>query len=201
MMTRHLRIIAGLTLALIAACNTTRREQPLRLEGSELGYGLNVNETNKNFTTAPRSKQTTPRQQPTKVTRTFKPTPWLPGYLQGNGRVERVIHDHIVREPVVYERGVYGKVGSATYYVSTLRQIPDWDRLYWVMIKVLSEKYGCFATGKDQIGHTQTFQCRDGRRIVFWRYKGNDWIQFHARQYDEWGNELIVDDGRLIERR
>ncbi len=91
-----------------------------------------------------------------------------------------------------YEGGAYGKIGSSTVFIAEKNTIPDFDRLYWVMVKVLSEKYGCFMKKKYSEEKTVVVHCRDRRRIVFRRHQGSDWIQFYGRQYDLAGNELIV---------
>jgi hypothetical protein len=92
----------------------------------------------------------------------------------------------------MYEGGAYGKVGSTTMFIADKRVIPDFDRLYWVMVKVLSEKYGCFMKRKHAEEKTVTVNCRDKRTIVFKRHEGSDWIQFYGKQFDIAGNELIV---------
>lgn len=91
-----------------------------------------------------------------------------------------------------YEGGAYGKIGNSTVFIAEKNTIPDFDRLYWVMVKVLSEKYGCFMKKKYSEEKTVVVHCRDRRRIVFRRHQGSDWIQFYGRQYDLAGNELIV---------
>ena len=51
-------------------------------------------------------------------------------------------------QPEAYEGGVFGYMGSAKAFVAYRKAIPDYNRLYWVMVKVLSEKYSCFISAK-----------------------------------------------------
>lgn len=97
-----------------------------------------------------------------------------------------------IERPREYERGVYGKVGTATIYITHISRIPDFDRLHWVIVKVLSEKYGCFIVHKLSSSQLVSVRCRDKRRIVFRRSRGDDWIMFYARQYDHRGHEIII---------
>lgn len=97
-----------------------------------------------------------------------------------------------MENPALYEGGVYGKKGHVPVFAALLKDIPNYDRLYWVMVKVLSEKYGCFIKRK-QSSHAQVIvECRDRRRVVFYRNRGDNWIQFYGRQYDQKGRELVV---------
>jgi len=105
---------------------------------------------------------------------------------------------HGVANPRHYEGGLYGVVGSAKLYLSSTERIPDSARLYWVMVKVLSEKYGCFMAAKVDVGERTFVRCRDGRQVAFWRAQGPGWIQFYARQYDPQGYEIVVRDHQMI---
>lgn len=99
-----------------------------------------------------------------------------------------------------YGEGIYGKVGSARAFVAAKAKVPDWDRLYYVMIRVLSEKYGCFMTAKSRQNHRIHIRCRDKRHVVFNRSETDGTMQFYARQYDREGRELIVSNRRIIAR-
>ncbi|MCX6124262.1 MAG: hypothetical protein NTV34_05865 [Proteobacteria bacterium] len=109
-----------------------------------------------------------------------------------DGDLLRWVKDLKIERPRDYEGGVYGKVGSATVYIAPKSKIPDYDRLHWVMVKVLSEKYGCFILRKETFAHNVSVGCRDRRRIVFKRSRGDEWIMFYGRQYDLAGNEVVI---------
>ena len=99
-----------------------------------------------------------------------------------------------MEKPVRYEGGVYGKKGHIPVFAARLADIPDYDRLYWVMVKVLSEKYGCFMKRKASTHNQVTVECRDKRRVVFHRNRGDGWIQFYGRQYNQEGKEVVIRD-------
>ena len=106
--------------------------------------------------------------------------------------LQQLVTGFQMENPSLYEGGVYGKKGHVPVFAALTKDIPDYDRLYWVMVKVLSEKYGCFIKRK-QSSHAQVVvECRDRRRVVFYRNRGDSWIQFYGRQYDQQGRELIV---------
>lgn len=104
------------------------------------------------------------------------------------------------KNPKPFDLGLYGKVGTASFYISTPQNIPTTDRLYWVMVRVLSEKYGCFMVDKDTSGDHTSFTCRDGRRIGFTRFLNPDFVAFVSRQYDKAGYELVVNNRKIIQR-
>lgn len=103
-----------------------------------------------------------------------------------------------IEAPSPYEDGVFGLVGGTKFFVTTRERVATFDRLYWVMIKVLSEKFGCFVTTKQQTDDQTRFTCRDRRQIVIWRSAGRNWIQFYARQYDREGYEIKVEKRRIV---
>lgn len=137
----------------------------------------------------------------TKLTLTPYRVMQFPPKLRQEPKLMHIAINRSVESPQSFSNGVYGKIGSAVFYGTTLDRVPDWDRLYWVMVKVLSEKYGCFMRAKVTRGNINIFFCRDSRRVVFWRAKGNDWIQFHARQFDASWRELVVQRGQIVDRK
>lgn len=114
-----------------------------------------------------------------------------------NGPAKRAVPAPL-QTPELYEGGVFGYLGSAKAFVARRRTIPDYQRLYWVMVKVLSEKYSCFMTAKQNRGDETWVQCRDGRQVVFWRDQSSKWIQFQARQYDQEGFEIAVRKHQIV---
>mgnify|MGYP006278709897 CR=1 FL=1 len=114
-----------------------------------------------------------------------------------NGPAKRAVPAPL-QTPELYEGGVFGYLGSAKAFVARRRTIPDYQRLYWVMVKVLSEKYSCFMTAKQNRGDETWVQCRDGRQVVFWRDQSSRWIQFQARQYDQEGYEIAVRKHQIV---
>ena len=121
--------------------------------------------------------------------------------LGGNHLLAEIALRRSIRNPVLLDQGVYGKMGSATFFAAPLRRIPSYDRLYWVMMKVLSEKYGCFVTAKTVLGNSISFTCRDQRKVVMTRGKQDPFIHFYARQYDSDGAELVVINHKVIARK
>ena len=101
-------------------------------------------------------------------------------------------------QPEAYEGGVFGYMGSAKAFVAYRKAIPDYNRLYWVMVKVLSEKYSCFISAKQNRGDETWIQCRDKRQIVFWRDLNSKYIQFQARQFDHEGYEIAVRHHQIV---
>jgi hypothetical protein len=97
-----------------------------------------------------------------------------------------------------YEGGFYGTRGLTKIFIAPTSKIGDYSRLYWVMVKVLSEKYGCFMVAKQYAGDTTRVFCRDKRQIVFWQSRTKDWIQFASRQYDREGFEIAVKRRRIV---
>jgi hypothetical protein len=92
-----------------------------------------------------------------------------------------------------FDKGVYGKIGNATVFVTSYDMIEDYDRLYWSMVLVLSKKYACFITSK-QIEEDQVrFYCKDTRTIVMKRNMNKTLVYFYAYQY--WN------DGSLVENK
>jgi len=73
-----------------------------------------------------------------------------------------------------YAGGIFGLKGSSKYFIASTTSIPEYDRLYWVIVKVLSEKYSCFIRAKQDIGLMTRFTCRDKRQVVFWKKKITD---------------------------
>ncbi len=103
-------------------------------------------------------------------------------------------NERFLENPEAYENGVYGKIHSAVVFVSTPKKIPTFSKLYWVMVRVLSEKYGCFIRKQIYFQGTYTYTCRDSRTITLTRSRGPGWIQFVGKQYDKAGRELIVEN-------
>ena len=94
--------------------------------------------------------------------------------------------------------GELGWVGSAKAFVAPLKVVPDDHHLYWVMVRVLSEKYSCFMTAKHTSRARLLVHCADGRKVLIRRERGPDFVQFHARQYDQEGYEILVKKHRKV---
>ena len=114
-----------------------------------------------------------------------------------NGGTRRAL-PAALSQPEAYEGGVFGYMGSAKGYVADRKVIPDYNRLYWVMVKVLSEKYNCFIAAKQNRGDETWIQCRDKRQVVFWRDLNAKYIQFQARQFDREGYETAVRHHEIV---
>ena len=91
-----------------------------------------------------------------------------------------------------YAGGILGIKGSSKYFIASVSSIPEYDRLYWVIVKVLSEKYSCFISAKQYIGLMTRFTCRDKRQVLFWKKRNDRFIEFTSRQFDRDGFEIKV---------
>lgn len=90
--------------------------------------------------------------------------------------------------------GVYAKIGSRVVFVADRKVVSDYDRLYWVMVKILSEKYGCFITRKIDMGEQVYFRCRDRRTVAMLRRLSGNFAVLQSRQYDSSGVEIQIAD-------
>lgn len=122
----------------------------------------------------------------------------LPAALQERPELAHFAVSRMMNTPTAYEGGVFGTVGNAKMYVGPASHVTDYDRLYWVMVKVLSEKYGCFMVSRQNLPEKTMVKCRDKRRVVFWNSKGPGFVQFYARQYDKDGYEIRVEKKKIV---
>jgi hypothetical protein len=103
-----------------------------------------------------------------------------------------------IQNAAPYAGGILGMKGSSKYFIATVSTIPEYDRLYWVIVKVLSEKYSCFIRAKQDIGLMTRFTCRDKRQVLFWKKKNNRFIEFTSRQFDRDGYEIQVIKKQIV---
>ena len=122
----------------------------------------------------------------------------LPLSLQHQTDLAQLSVSRTISDPIEYYGGVFGRVGSAKFFVTTRDRVADYDYLYRVMVQVLSEKFSCFMVAKQTIGEAVHAICRDHRRVVFSRSLGRNWIQFYARQYDREGYEIKVEKRKIV---
>jgi hypothetical protein len=97
-----------------------------------------------------------------------------------------------IERPQKMDVGVYGRVGESRVFVARRTKIPDYDRLYWVMVRVLSEKYGCLIRAKSSFQNNVKFVCRDKRTVVMDRFIDDRFAMFSVRQFDEQGREIFM---------
>ncbi len=97
-----------------------------------------------------------------------------------------------VENAAPYAGGILGIKGNSKYFIVSTTNIPEYDRLYGVIVKVLSEKYSCFIRSKQDIGLMTRFTCRGKRQVLFWKKKNDRFIEFTARQFDRDGYEIQV---------
>ncbi len=122
----------------------------------------------------------------------------MPHLLQRAPDLAHLAISRSIENPIHYQDGVLGQVGTTKFFVTTRERVATFNRLYWVMVKVLSEKYSCFMVSKQQIDDQLRVTCRDKRQIVVWRAAGRNWIQFYARQYDRDGYEIQVVKRKIV---
>jgi hypothetical protein len=89
-----------------------------------------------------------------------------------------------------FENGIYGRYMDSRMFFTTAEQIPDDKRLYWAMVKVLSEKFACFMVRKRKSGDLYRFYCKDKRSVVFRKGRVGQTIHFYGRTYDR--NEKLI---------
>lgn len=115
--------------------------------------------------------------------------------LRADPDLARLAVRRSLERPVVFDQGVYGKLGSSTVYMAPADRVGSGDRLYWTMVRVLSEKYGCFIVEKKREADRFQFRCRDGRRVVMNRKIDKRVAHFWGRQFTATGEEVEVRPG------
>lgn len=116
----------------------------------------------------------------------------------GSSEISRLIALNSIEDPYPYAGGLLGAKGDSKYFIASLTAIPQYDRLYWVMVKVLSEKYSCFIKSKQEIGSMTRITCRDKRQVLFWKKQSGQYIEFLARQFDLEGYEIKVVRKKIV---
>lgn len=97
-----------------------------------------------------------------------------------------------VKKVEALDLGVYGKLGSSSIFVAERALIPTYDRLYWAMVRILSEKYGCFIRRKIDLGDMVSFKCRDRRTVTMARKISGKFSVIHVRQFDQDGRVIVT---------
>lgn len=97
-----------------------------------------------------------------------------------------------VKKVEALDLGVYGKLGSTSIFVAERALIPTYDRLYWAMVRILSEKYGCFIRRKIDFGDVVSFKCRDHRTVTMARKISGNFSLIHVRQFDRHGRVIVT---------
>jgi hypothetical protein len=116
---------------------------------------------------------------------------WSPELIRDD-ELAKIAAGFGLERPQKMDLGVYGKIGKHTVFVAPRRAIGDYDRLYWVMVRVLSEKYGCFIKSKVSTAKIVRFECRDRRTVVLERDISGSFAKFSGRQFDLMGREILI---------
>ena len=116
---------------------------------------------------------------------------WSPELIRDD-ELSKIAAGFGLERPQKMDLGVYGKIGQHTVFVAPRRVIGDYDRLYWVMVRVLSEKYGCFIKSKVSTAKIVRFECRDRRTVVLDRDISGSFAKFSGRQFDVLGREIVI---------
>ncbi|NBQ54877.1 MAG: hypothetical protein EBU49_15025, partial [Proteobacteria bacterium] len=119
----------------------------------------------------------------------------LTAELRSDPELARFAVRRSLEKPVTFDQGVYGKLGTSTVYMAPLTRVGSSERLYWTMVRVLSEKYGCFIVEKSRNAGKFQFRCRDGRKIVMQSKIDSRFAHFWGRQYDSNGDEVVIKPG------
>jgi hypothetical protein len=123
----------------------------------------------------------------------------LPPDLRRSPDLAQLALNRALEQPQAWEGGVAGLLGTAKVYVTTTNRIKDYEQLYVIMVRMLSQKYGCLMIEKQNYGdETTRVRCRDLRQVMMWKSTGPGWIQFHARQFDRDGYEIVVRKRRIV---
>lgn len=122
----------------------------------------------------------------------------LPLALRSDIALAKLVLSRGLQSPASYSKGVIGDIGSSKMYVTTSDRVQTSNALYGVIMRVLSEKYGCFLTARVKNATNYRFYCRDRRQIVLQPTRGDTWVQFHARQFDAEGYEIKVENRRIV---
>lgn len=158
------------------------------------GNGLGLEELLHGRAVDPRFIEINPETMPEFHDRAERKIALPPSLLQ-DGELASLAVRYSLRVPQSFDQGVYGKLGSSSVYLVPRNRIPFRSRLYWTMVKVLSEKYGCFIVSKRRQGDRFDFRCRDGRGVVMGQKFFRNVAQFWVRQFDRDGRELIIRRG------
>src|SRR5690606_2234310 len=103
-----------------------------------------------------------------------------------------------IENPTPYAGGILGTKGDAKYFIASTSVVPGFNRLYWVMVQLLSERYSCFMRTKQDVGHITRVTCKDGRQVMFWKKKNPGYIEFVSRQFDREGYEIKVIRRKIV---
>ncbi len=122
----------------------------------------------------------------------------LPTDIKSHPDLVRYAVTRLLEKPSLLDQGVFGVRGREKVFIASRSQVKDNERLYWAMVRVLSEKYSCFISGRKTFARSLHFYCRDGRTVAFQTTEGPDWLQFVGRQFDGEGYEIEVKKRRIV---
>lgn len=103
-----------------------------------------------------------------------------------------------IKDKKDYMGGYLGVLGTQKMFYASTNVVPDYDKLYWVVVKVLSRNYSCFMRKRYSVDDKMYFQCRDGRIVGFKQKITKHWAIFTSRQYDQYGQEIMVKNRKII---
>ena len=118
---------------------------------------------------------------------------WPPPEVQANDmkQVMQKASELNIRRLKYFEGGVYGKLGESVFYITTIDKAPDLDRLYHLMMKMLSKTYGCFMTRRIKENGLYHFFCKDSRKVTMKPVFGKKLVLFQSIQKDRYGRTII----------
>ena len=115
----------------------------------------------------------------------------MPAEIANDKVLRYLALSRFLEKPEKFGPGLFGNVSGAGRFVAFLEDVPNWDQLYWVQVLALSKKYACFIVDKSRVNDETIFECRNKRLVKMWRSRGDDWIEFYVRQYDQSGKEIL----------
>ncbi|MFK7872576.1 MAG: hypothetical protein AB8C84_05315 [Oligoflexales bacterium] len=91
------------------------------------------------------------------------------------------LHHSLTNKPRLYDLGVLDKRNhNQTVFVALRKDIPNWDRMYWVMMRVLAKEYSCMMLKRKKSASGMQAFCKDGRGVSLHQYSGGSWLGFDA---------------------
>lgn len=78
--------------------------------------------------------------------------------------------------------GILGTKNSTHVFIADKRKVPDFARLNWELMKILSEKFSCLAVNRRDRGDLSSYTCRTGAVVDIKRSQSQQFVYFVAKQ-------------------
>ena len=87
-----------------------------------------------------------------------------------------------ITNTVEFGSGIVGTKNAMYVYIADKRKVPDFQRLNWELVKILSERFSCLAVAKQDRGEVSTYTCRSGATIDIKRSQSQQFVYFVAKE-------------------